>query len=207
MTFAIGGLAYWMPDFLKVHGVSNLEVPGVGSVSPVTLFGGVTALAGLLATIAGGLAGDYFRKHHPGAYFLVSGFALILGFPMVLGVVFVPFPWGWIFVFLAVFCLFFNTGPTNAILANVTHPSIRQSGFALNILVIHALGDAISPTVIGWLADLRLFPIESQNTDLGFVVISLTALVGGVLWLSGARYLGRDTDRAPHLFDPEMPTT
>ena len=56
-------------------------------------------------------------------------------------------------IFLTCFCLFFNTGPTNTILANVTHPSMRAAGFALNIFVIHALGDVISPVIIGILSD------------------------------------------------------
>ena len=41
---------------------------------------------------------------------------MLLGFPFVLLVIWAPFPLAWIFVFLACFCLFFNTGPTNTIL-------------------------------------------------------------------------------------------
>jgi MFS family permease len=201
MTFAIGGLAYWMPDFLNVHQVPALPVPGIGVISPVTLFGAITALAGFVATLLGGWTGDWLRPRFAGSYFLVSGLAMLFCVPMVLGVVYMPFPWAWIFVFLAVFCLFFNTGPTNAILANVTHPAIRASGFALNILVIHLLGDAISPAVLGFVADLRLRDTAAGNTDLGFVLISFTSLIGGIIWLCGTRYLGRDTARAPTLLD------
>src|SRR5262249_15626894 len=127
---------------------------------------------------------------YSGSYFLVSGCAMILGFPMILGFLYLPFPWAWIFVFLTVFCLFFNTGPTNTILANVTHPSVRASAFALNILIIHALGDAISPPLIGYIAGLT-------SRDVGFIVVSTLMLVGGLLWLWGTRYLQRDTERAP----------
>src|SRR5262245_38987658 len=136
MTFAIGGLAYWMPAFLEEN-----QVPDVGPFGPRTFFGGITALAGLLATLAGGWLGDRLRSRFSGSYFLVSGLALMAGFPMVVGFVYSPFPLAWVFVFLAVFCLFFNTGPTNTILANVTHPSMRASGFAFNILIIHLFGD------------------------------------------------------------------
>jgi hypothetical protein len=89
-----------------------------------------------------------------------------------------------------VFCLFFNTGPTNTILANVSPPSIRASAFALNIFIIHALGDAISPAIIGTLAD---------HSSLGraFLLISVLIPLGGLLWLWGARYLAEDTARAP----------
>lgn len=183
MTFAIGGLAYWMPDFLEVK-----QVPDQFGLGPKTLFGGITALSGLLATLAGGLLGDALRPRFSGSYFLVSGIALILGFPMVIGFVYTPFPWAWIFVFLAVFCLFFNTGPTNTILANVTHPSVRASAFAFNILIIHLLGDAISPPLIGRISGL-------YGVDTGFIVVSAIMLVGGVFWLLGMKHLKRDTER------------
>ena len=74
---------------------------------------------------------------------------MLIAFPMTLLMIWSPFPWAWLFIFLTVFFLFFNAGPTNTILANVIHPSMRGSAYALNIFVIHALGDAISPPLIG----------------------------------------------------------
>jgi MFS family permease len=86
-----------------------------------------------------------------------------------------------------VFCLFFNTGPSNTILANVTHPSIRSTAFALNIFLIHLLGDAISPPVIGAI-------VGSQGRwNLAFFVVAGVMAVAAGLWLWGARYLQADT--------------
>jgi len=110
-----------------------------------------------------------------------------------------PFPLAWLFMFLAVFCLFFNTGPTNTILANVTHPAVRASAFALNIFIIHLLGDAISPPLIGMI-------YRRSNLKVGFAVVSLMMLVGGLFWIMGARYLERDTLRAPQSLDSSEPT-
>jgi MFS family permease len=191
MTFAIGALAWWMPDYLEHH-----QVPDVLGLGPKTFFGVLTAVAGLAATLLGGLAGDWLRPRWSGSYFIVSGIALCLACPVIWLMTAVPFPLAWVFVFLAVFCLFFNTGPTNTILANVTHPSVRASGFAINILVIHALGDAISPPVIGYISGLT-------SMAFGFQVVSLMALAGGLLWLWGARYLERDTALAPTRLAPD----
>ena len=91
-------------------------------------------------------------------------------------------------IFCTEFCLFFNTGPTNTILANVTHPSIRATAFALNILVIHLLGDAISPPLIGAITDLA-----GGNMNVGFTVVSAAILFSGILWLAGAKHSARDT--------------
>jgi MFS family permease len=193
MCFAMGALAWWMPAYLK-----EMAVPDVFGLGPRTFFGVLTALAGLLATLVGGLAGDWLRPRVSGSYFLVSGAAMLVGFPMVLGFLATAFPYAWIFVFLTVFCLFFNTGPTNTILANVTHPSVRASGFALNIFIIHALGDAISPPIVGIFAgrkDLVFFGLSGLPA--GFLFVSILMLVGGLLWLWGTRYLERDTALAP----------
>jgi MFS family permease len=185
MTFAIGGMGFWMPTYVYEYRYN--KATDLGKVNLV--FGGITVVAGFAATLLGGWLGDRLRRRLPGSYFLVSAAGLLAGFPMLLGMLYTPFPYAWIFVFLAVFCLFFNTGPSNTILANVTPPTVRATAFALNIFVIHALGDAISPPVIGWISD-------RYNMNAGFLFVGLMFLVGGVIWLLGAKYLQRDTERA-----------
>jgi MFS family permease len=183
MTFAIGGIAFWMPYYLENR-------PGAPANSTV-IFGAIIAVAGLSATLLGGLAGDKLRTRFPSSYFLVSGIAMIVGFPTFMAALQAPFPWAiWALIFLTCFCLFFNTGPTNTILANVTHPSIRTAGFALNIFVIHALGDVISPVVVGFLNDWY------GDMNQSFFVVGLMFLASGVLWLIGTRYLQQDTELA-----------
>jgi MFS family permease len=191
MTFAMGGIGFWMPYYIR-------EYRHGGEQAAVSLtFGVIVVIAGLTATLLGGYVGDKLRPRFPGSYFLVSGAAMLIGFPLSVAMLFVPFPWAWIFVFLACFCLFFNTGPTNTILANVTHPAVRASAFALNILVIHALGDVISPLVIGAITDA-----SGQDMTLAFLLVSALILVGGLFWLWGARYLERDTIMAPMRLRP-----
>ena len=165
MTFAIGGLAYWMPEYLD-----QSRAPDVGPFGPRTVFGGITALAGLTSTLAGGIVGDWLRPRFSGSYFLVSGAALILGFPMILLVLWTTYPLTWVFIFLSVFFLFFNTG--QPIRFSPTW-SIRRcaQALALNILIIHAFGDAISPPLIGWISG-------KDHLDRGFIVVSLSMLVG-----------------------------
>ena len=56
-------------------------------------------------------------------------------------------------IFAAELFLFLNTGPLNTVLVNVVTPGRRAMAFAINIFVIHALGDAVSPALIGTLSD------------------------------------------------------
>jgi MFS family permease len=183
MTFAMGGIAFWMPYYLESR-------PGAPAHSTI-IFGAITASSGLIGTLLGGMAGDSLRVRFPSSYFLVSGIAMLVGFPIFLTALHSSFPWAiWVLIFLSCFCLFFNTGPTNTILANVTHPSIRAVGFALNIFIIHAFGDVISPVVVGFLNDWY------GDMNKSFIVVGLTFLAAGVLWLIGTRFLQRDTERA-----------
>jgi MFS transporter, Spinster family, sphingosine-1-phosphate transporter len=153
------------------------------------LFGAIVVVSGLLATLLGGLLGDRLRDRYPGAYFLVAGGGCIVAFPFFLGMMFLPFPVAWIFMFLAVFGLFFNTGPANTILANVVPSHIRASAFAINILIIHLLGDAISPLLIGLIAD-------ESSLHAAFLATSAFILIAGVMWTLGARHLARDSQAA-----------
>jgi MFS family permease len=178
MTFSIGGIAFWMPYYLAGK-------PGAPA-SATVIFGAVTCVAGLVATLAGGIIGDRLRARFPGSYFLVSGIAMLAGFPFLLLTLRAPFPTIWIWLFITCFCLFFNTGPTNTILANVSHPSIRAAGFALNIFVIHAFGDVISPVVIGIVGD-------RYDMNRAFILVGAMFAVAGILWLLGVRHLQRDT--------------
>jgi MFS family permease len=187
MTFAIGGIAFWMPYYLA-------RKPGAPA-SATVIFGGVTCVAGLVATLSGGMAGDRLRARFPGSYFLVSGIAMLVGFPFLLLTLHAGFPLIWVWLFVTCFCLFFNTGPTNTILANVTHPAIRAASFALNIFLIHAFGDVISPVVIGVVGD-------RYDMNRAFILVGAMFVVAGVLWLFGVRYLQRDTALAPTQLAP-----
>jgi hypothetical protein len=113
----------------------------------------------------------------------------VVAFPAYLAMLYVPFPLGWLFLFVAVFFLFFNTGPANTILANVTRSKIRATAFAVNILIIHALGDAISPPILGLIADF-------SSLQTAFVAISPLVLLSGALWIWGAKHLDEDTHKA-----------
>jgi predicted MFS family arabinose efflux permease len=186
MTFAIGGMSYWMPDYLEKHrGLSE---------SAEFYFGACTAVAGLTGTLLGGLAGDFMRRRFSGSYFLVSGLGMLAAVPFILGMLYTPFPMAWGVLFFGLFFLFFNTGPANTALANVVSPSVRASAFAFNIFLIHALGDAPAPAILGHLAD-------HYGPNAAFFLVAACMVLAGVLWLFGMPHLKPDTDAVTHLED------
>jgi MFS family permease len=180
LTFALGGLAFWIPRYLQHRGLPP---------SSRIVFGGMLVAAGITATPLGGLVGDLFRRRFGGAYFLVSAIGVMIAFPVSAAIVLVPFPLAWVLMFIALFLLFFNTGPSNTAIANVTQPSVRAMAFAVNIFIIHALGDAAAPPLIGFVAD-------RTNMDVAFLAVTATMFIAGVLWLCGAKFLAADTAAA-----------
>jgi predicted MFS family arabinose efflux permease len=187
MTFAIGGFSAWMPDYIFLDRRAEFP-PSQNLLGNIDLtFGGITAAAGLLATLFGGWAGDKLRERFPSSYFLVSGMGMLLCVPATIAVIYVRFPMAWLMIFIAVFFLFFNTGPSNTALANVTPPTVRASAFALNIFIIHLLGDATSPPLIGVVRD-------RWNMNVALWGVAVLMIVAGALWFWGAKYLPADTD-------------
>ncbi len=148
MTFAIGGLAQWMPTFLyRVH---HLDVARGN-----TLFGAITVLAGICGTLSGGWLGDRYQRRKPSGYLQVSGWGFLAGIPFAVYAIATRSLTGCLTAaFFAEFFLFFNTGPLNTVIVNVSPVACRAMAFAINIFFIHALGDAVSPTILGWFSDL-----------------------------------------------------
>lgn len=148
MTFAIGGLAQWIPTFLFRTHALNVEKANL-------MFGATTVVAGILGTLFGGVLGDRWQKRSPKGYLLVSGWGFFIGAPFAAWAILAPgVPACMAAIFVAEFFLFLNTGPLNTVIINVTNPAVRAMAFAVNIFFIHALGDAVSPSILGWFSDL-----------------------------------------------------
>ena len=148
MTFALGGLAQWVPTFLfRVHGFDV----ATGNM----LFGLVTIIAGISGTLTGGWLGDYFQKKSDKGYLIISGWGFLIAVPLTIFALATSSSTGCLAAtFVAEFFLFISTGPLNTVIINVSKPAVRAMAFAVNIFFIHALGDAISPVMIGALSDM-----------------------------------------------------
>jgi len=178
MTFATGGLGFWASAYLRYRNQS----PDVG----MTIFGLITVIAGLVSTLLGGVIADRLRSRFAGSYFWVSGIGMLIACPFFIATLYTPFPAAWIPMFVAIFFLFLNTGPSNTALANVSLPAVRATAFAVNILVIHALGDVQAFWLLGYIGG-------HTNMHVAFLVVSGIILLSGLAWLLGVKYLPADT--------------
>jgi len=178
MTFVTGGLGFWVPAYLRYRNQS----PDVG----MTIFGLITVVAGLVSTLLGGVIADRLRSRFDGSYFWVSGIGMLIACPFFVATLYTPFPTAWIPMFFAIFFLFLNTGPSNTALANVSLPAVRATAFAVNILVIHALGDVQAFWLLGYIGG-------HTNMHVAFLFVSGIIFLSGLAWLTGVKYLTADT--------------
>lgn len=174
MTFSVGGLGYWMPTFLE----TERHLP---SARANLLFGAVTALAGIFGTLAGGWLGERAERKTTTGGLWVAGVALTLSAPLVfltarLG------PEGLIYLatFFAQFLIFMNTGPLNAAICNCVSPGFRSFAMGLNTLILHLMGDAPSPYIIGAIGD-------RFSLGTAIEVNALPVLLSGIVLVIGAR--------------------
>jgi MFS transporter, Spinster family, sphingosine-1-phosphate transporter len=183
-TFALGGLAFWMPSFLE-------RVRHVPLDKATTGFGEIVIVTGLLGTFAGGWLGDHLLRYSREAYLWLSGVATLLAVPCALLALMAPAPAVYYpAIILAELLLFVSTGPINAAIVNIAAPFERASAVALSMFAIHLLGDVPSPVIIGRLSDL---------SSLGEAVLIVPAAiaVSGCIWLLAARVNARAALPAP----------
>ena len=178
MTFVTGGLGFWASAYLRYRNQS----PDVG----MTIFGLITVVAGLVSTLLGGVIADRLRSRLPGSYFWVSGVGMLIACPFFIATLYIPFPAAWISMFVAIFFLFLNTGPSNTALANVSLPAVRATAFAVNIFVIHAFGDVQAFWLLGYIGG-------HTNMHVAFLFVSGMIFASGLAWIIGAKYLPADT--------------
>jgi MFS transporter, Spinster family, sphingosine-1-phosphate transporter len=148
MTYSLGGIQVWMPQFLYSERHFTLEKANL-------MFGIIIVIDGILAALIGGWLGDYLLPRMKSAYYLVSAASMLLGIPVMIVALFSKGPLMIPAIGVAAFFLLLNTAPLNAAVINSVGAHIRATALAVNILIIHILGDVPSPTMMGWVADRR----------------------------------------------------
>lgn len=192
MTFSIGGLAVWMPTFL-------VRERGFAEGNAGLVLGVVTVLAGIVGTLVGGRLGDRMDRRMAGGGLRLSGFGLLGAAPFMYLAANVHGFWPvCAAVFAAQFLLFLNSGPINAAIVNCVPPAFRAFAMGFNVLCIHLLGDALSPTVIGAIAD-------EASYELAIELNAVPVVLGGLALLVASRWLGEQLTRTAVSAPPPSP--
>jgi MFS transporter, Spinster family, sphingosine-1-phosphate transporter len=182
-TFSMGGLATWMPTYF-------VRERGIPLGSAAATFGLLLVVAGFAGTLLGGRLSTALAKRHPHADFIVSGWSLAVSIVFTLVALLAPQPAVfWPAMFVTLLLIFVNIGPLNAAMANVLPAELRARGFAVTTLLMHLLGDAASPWLIG---------VASDQVGLRMPVLVTGCLLtaAGVVLLAGRATLQTDLNAA-----------
>ena len=148
MTYSLGGIQVWIPQFLYSERHFTLEKANL-------MFGVIIVIDGIFAALIGGWLGDFLLPRMKSAYYLVSAASMLLGIPVMIVALFSKGPLMIPAIGVAAFFLLLNTAPLNAAVINSVGAHVRATALAVNIFIIHILGDVPSPTMMGWVADRR----------------------------------------------------
>jgi len=174
MTFSLGGIQVWMPQFLYSERHYSLADANF-------LFGIIIVVDGILAALVGGWLGDYLLRRMKSSYYLVSAASMALGVPVMIVALFAKGSAMVPAIALAAFFLLLNTSPLNAAVINSVGAHIRATAIAANIFVIHILGDVPSPTMMGWVADRR-------SLQVAFVLPVIAMIISSAILFYGMRF-------------------
>jgi MFS family permease len=173
-TFALGGLASWMPAFLE-------RVRGMSTQDATVQFGEIVVITGFVGTFAGGWLGDYCAKYSRRAYLLVSAIATLIAAPFVWFALTAASSTTYLVcMVIAQLLMFLSTGPINASIVNLVLPDQRATAVALEVFAIHLLGDAVSPYLIGAISD-------ASSLAQALKIVPVAVVVAGLLWGWAAR--------------------
>ncbi|HEV8308303.1 MAG TPA: MFS transporter [Methylomirabilota bacterium] len=183
VAFATGAFAAWLPSYLhRVKGFSVLEAS--------IWYGSLSASAGLLGVIVGGLIGDALARRTAAGHLLTIAGGFILSAPFALVFllhddrsVFLPA------LFLAVFFLVLYVGSVNAVIHNVVNPSLRATAVAIFVFLIHLGGDFLSPGIVGLISDRR------RSLQAAMLLLPVVVFFAGVIALAAVAVVAADMRR------------
>jgi predicted MFS family arabinose efflux permease len=188
IVFSLGGISWWMPTFLNRMGGYSLGQAGL-------LVGAVSAVGGLAGTAVGGWLAQIWLRRNGRALYLLSAWSALLAVPAAL-LTFMGPRWTMLpGLAAAIFFIMLGNGPLNAAIVNSVGPEVRASAIAIELFLIHALGDAPSPWLIGVVSD-------ASNLRIGLVLTLATMLIAAALLYAGAKHTPAEPEDEPE--EPEL---
>lgn len=154
VAFVSGALGWHAANFISI-GSLLISKSNVKS-DPTIKFGIIVMLTGILGVSMGTWIAQKCRKRYPNADPLVCAFGLIIASPLfyfALVMNGISTTACFVFVFFGQLFLNLNWSIVADILLYVVAPTRRSFAESFQILVSHALGDAISPVFVGSISD------------------------------------------------------
>jgi MFS transporter, Spinster family, sphingosine-1-phosphate transporter len=149
VVYALGAMAYWFPKFL-------VSERGVELAVATLIIGAGLMVGGLAGAFGGGFLAHWLQKRdavrQPNFFVQGAAVGISVGF-ISLSLIFTELATIAVLFVVAELFLFGYQGPTMALCTNSVNSSVRARAVAMYQLLSHLLGDAVSPIVLGAMAD------------------------------------------------------
>ncbi|MFI5302386.1 MAG: MFS transporter, partial [Polyangiales bacterium] len=114
-------------------------------------------------------------------YMRFSAMGTLIAAPAAMATIFAPTATTFfVLIFLCETALFVSTSPMNAVTLGSVPAPLRGTAMAVSIFAIHALGDFISPTLVGFFS-------THSNIRAAMTILPVMIAVCTVLWFRGAK--------------------
>ena len=185
VTFAAGAFISWGIEYIHRYKDYNLRDASL-------ILGSSLLLAGILGVLLGSYIADKAYGKFIWGRAGVIAFSLILATPLViLGMQSGKRIEFFAYFFPGAMLLCFYNAPITAVIHDIVPQNIRATAYAIYLLIIHLLGDTLSPAVIGAISD-------QANLKVGLEVSALFILAGGVAFLPVCYYIAKHKTRIYH---------
>ncbi|KAM3186554.1 hypothetical protein ACTXT7_004073 [Hymenolepis weldensis] len=205
--FVLGALSWFSVDYIQ--DALNARSSGSAADYPVALFFGLSAcFAGLLGVIVGTAMAKRLRVYSVCVDTYICGGGLLAASPFIFAGLAFPMYSFYLCVasvFVGQFLMCLNWALLSDMTMSVVIPTRRATANAFQMLVTHALGDAISPFIIGTIADAQTIPDSLYSRYLGmqralFMNVYI-CIISGFLFLCASWYLEPAKKRVQFIID------
>lgn len=188
-NFVMGAYSYWGPK--AGYSIYHMRNPDM-------VFGGLTALCGILGTLAGGFVLDHMTSTLSNAFKFLSA-ATFFGAIFC----FAAFFFKSLYAFLAFFAIgellvFSTQGPVNFVCLHSVKPGLRPLSMAMSTVSIHIFGDVPSSPLVGVLQD------HVNNWRITALSLTSVLFLASFIWFIGI-FL-RSVDRFNEVIERSVPT-
>jgi len=199
VTFVTGALAQWGPSYLHRVNCADFYGPELAACkSEINLiFGIMSCITGIGGTFLGSSLSRWYSTETNAADGFLCGLGLLTAAPFIfLGVYMAPLnvSAAWMMIFAAELLIGIIWVPVTAMLLYVIHPLQRATASGMQTMFSHFFGDATSPVLVGYIADLLQDDGETRSYSLQLALYpsALFALLGSFCFFLSTRFLAED---------------
>lgn len=167
VSFVVGALAWWAPEFAFYAEQSHAYDASRTQDDVSYIFGIVTFVSGILGVWIGAESARRWKVYNAEADALVCAIGIISSIPFLFFALYTAdkiMILSWILIAFGEILMCMNWAPNGDLLLYVIPPNCRSTAEAIQILIIHVLGDAFSPFVVGAISDAYTGKVD-PNSD------------------------------------------